>query len=201
MKLRSAPIMQLSKNVDLYSRQASAVVNITYPGIIHGNSVTGLYTFANAVDTRVLSFSQIAAAAEFTQFASSFSNYRVKSCSVIINPLFNNIGTSTGNLSLPLLVFGCDPQDPNIGTNPTNNTFILRDQNHLFNSSANLVKSVTFNFPGTGTGTNIWKDTDSPPDRGVFYIGNNSTINWFTAGNVPVFEYYINLLIEFRGTK
>lgn len=200
-KLRNAPMLQLSKNMNLYNKQASAFVNITYPGLIYGYSVSGLYTFTNNADVRYLSFSTITAAAEFTNFATSFANYRIKSCSVIINPLATNVSTSTGTLDRPLLVFGADPQDTNVSTNPTNSSFICRDQNHLFNANANVVKSVTFSFPGIGTGTNIWKDTDQQPDRGVFYIGNNSTTNWFGGGNVVIFEYYINLLIEFRATK
>lgn len=200
-KLRSAPSLQLSKQINLYNSQASAVVNITYPGLIYGYQTSGLYTFVNNSDVRYLAFSTITAAAEFTNFATSFSNYRIRSCSVIINPLANNISTSTGALNYPLLVFGADPQDTNISTNPTNSSFICRDQNHYFSSLSNVVKSVTFTFPGTGTGTNIWKDTDNQPDRGLFYIGNNSTVNWFGGGNVPVFEYVLNLLIEFRGTK
>lgn len=199
--LRNAPSMQLSKQINLYNQQATAFVNITYPGLIYGYSVSGLYTFTNNADVRYLAYGTITAATEFTNFAASFANYRIKSCSVIVNPLSNNVRTSTGVLDLPLLVFGSDPQDLNISTNPTNAGFILRDQNHLFSTTSNLVKSVTFTFPGVGTATNIWKDTDTQPDRGLFYIGNNATINWFGGGNVPVFEYYINLLIEFKGTK
>lgn len=202
-KLRNAPMLQLTKSINLYSKQASAIVNITYPGIIYGYTTSGLYTFTNNSDVRYLAFGTITAAAEFTNFASSFASYRIRSCSVIINPLANNVTTTLGSSAsqLPLLVFGADPQDLNINTNPTNSAFIVRDQNHLFSSTSNQVKSVTFTFPGVGTGTNIWKDTDTQPDRGVFYIGNNDTINWFGAGNIPVFEYYLNLLIEFRATK
>ncbi len=200
--LRSAPVMQLSKQLNLYGpKSATAMVNITYPGLIYGYSVSGLYTFTNNADVRYLAFSTITAAAEFTNFATSFANYRIRSCSVIINPLYRNVGTSTGTLQLPLLVLGCDPQESNLSTNPTNSAFILRDQNHLFSSQNNVVKSVTFTFPGVGTGTNIWRDTDTQPDRGVFYVGCNATNNWFSGGNVPVFEYYMNLLIEFKGTK
>lgn len=200
-KLRNAPMLQLTKNINLYSKQASAVVNITYPGLIYGYQTSGLYTFTNNADVRYLSFGTITAAAEFTNFATSFASYRIRGCSVIINPLAISVSTSTGSLNRPILVFGADPQDTNISTNPTNSAFIVRDQNHLFSPNSNVVKSVTFTFPGVGTGTNIWKDTDNQPDRGVFYIGCNDTTNWFGGGNVPVFEYYINLLIEFRATK
>lgn len=197
----SAPMLQLSKQINLFSKQTSAMVNITLPGVIYGYSTSGLYTFTNNADVRYLAFSAVTGVTEFTNFAATYANYRIRSCSVIINPLYNNVGTSTGALQLPLLVMGCEPEDSNIGTNPVNADFIVRDRNHLFSSLSNVVKSVTFTFPSTGINTNMWYDTDNQPSRGLFYIGNNSTTNWFGGGNVLVFEYYINILVEFRNIK
>lgn len=199
-KLRNAPIMQLSKQLNLYDKQTSAIVNITYPGYIYAYSTSGKYTFTNNSDVRYLAFASVQSAVEFTNFATVYNNYKIRSASVIINPLSVNTSLSSGKYPLPLLLFGADPQDPNTSSNPTNSTFIIRDNNHIFSPSSNVVKSVTFTFPGTGVGTNIWKDTDSLSDRGLFYIGNNDALNFF-SDNFPVFEYYINLLIEFRGAK
>lgn len=195
--MRTAPSMQLSRNINLYSNRASAAVNISFPGIIYGYTTSGLYTFTNNADVRYLSFNAICSATEFTNFASAYMNYKIQSCSVIINPLSVNTGTTL----YPLLSLSCEPEDSSISTNPTNSDMILRDQNHLFNAQANTIKSVTFTFPSVGVNTNIWQDTTNLPSKGIFTIGNNSTTNWFGGGNVAVFEYMISLLVVFNGAK
>lgn len=196
-QMRALPFQQLKRHVNLFNKSTSLMVNISYPGIIYGYSVSGLYTFTNNSDVRYLAFGTICSAVEFTDFAGSFMNYRIRSCSAIINPLSVN----TGTLQLPMLVLSANPENTNVSTNPTNSALIVQDKTHLFNPQSNIIKSVNFTFPSTGLNTNIWYDTTNTSPSGLFSIGNNSTINWFGGGNVAVFEYMIALQIEFANPK
>lgn len=193
---RSAAVMQLTKNINLLDKRTSAVVNITFPCTIWTYTVSGLYSFTNNSDTRLVSFNQIASASEFTTFASAYTMYKISSCSVIINPTIINTSTT----AYPMLHVSCEPEDSSL-SNPNNSNFITRDQNHLFSPYSTAVKSVTFTFPSVGLLTNIWTDTSTLPSKGAIYIGSNNATGFAFGSNQLIFDCLINLQIHFAAAQ
>jgi hypothetical protein len=194
---QTAPRLQLTSLVNLYAKTTSAMVNISYQTYVLSFATSTLYSFSDTSDQRGLPFSTICGSSEFTAFAGAYLNYRIKSCSVIINPTYSS---NTFNDPLPMLSLSCEPQD-GTSTNPTNAAFILRDQNHLFSHQSIAPKSVTFTFPTVGVNTNIWQDTDTLPTKGSIYIGNNPANQFSSTGGIPHFDALISLLVEFNSAK
>lgn len=193
-RAKDAPQMQLAPRLNLL-RTNNSFVNISYPVFMYAYTTTDLYSFSTGADQRTFTFAQITGATEFTNFAGVYSQYRIKSVSIIVQPL----KLSTVTNSYPMLVIGCDPEIAS-PANPTNSSFILRDTNHFFSANALMPKSVTYNLAQIGTTTHIWKSTSDSPG-GTLLFGNNTGTGIFGGGNQLVWEMYISLLVEFSNAK
>jgi len=190
----SAPRLQLSNQINLFNRRASAFINVTTTALVYGYFTTAQFSFNSGSDVRFIAFSTITASTEFGNFSAVYADYRIKECSVIVSPL---LGSSAYTGAVPMLLVGCNPLS-NTG-NPTNSEFILRDNTHMFSHSAILPKSVKFTFSGVGTSSNIWQPVSATP-TGELYIGG-VTFGGLYSTTGAQFEMYINLLIEFNNIK
>lgn len=194
---KQAPQLQLSQQISLLNSRSSAYANISYPFLIYGYNGSDLYSTTNVGDIRFIAFSAVLGSNEFTNFGTVYSNYRVKSLSLIVNPMVSR----TAVANCPLLQVNCDPE-ANISANPTNSAVILRDTNHLFSAQAVVPKSVTFTFPGVGTSTNIWKSVADLPLGGITFGNNIAPVgSAFFAATTLVFEVCMTLLVEFNNAK
>jgi hypothetical protein len=187
-KAKNAPRLQLSKQINLFTKSDSAYVNISYPVFIYGYSVSGLYSFSGISDSRSIGFTSITGSTEFSNFSNVYKNFRIRSCSIIVAP------TSQGSVA-PILYCGLDPESTT--GNPTNSDFIMRDKVHMFTNVANTCKSCTFKVPGVGTTTNIWLPVSATP-AGQFVIGNNTYTGIFSSTSV-IFDCQLSFLVEFNN--
>lgn len=188
---KTAPQMQLSKNINLLSKSTSAWVNISLPLFVYAYDPSDLYSFSGSSDVRSYAFSTITAATEFTNFATVYNDYRLHSVSFNVTPMSNS------SVALPSLVCGIDPEASS--GNPTNATFILSDHTRLISPVANGHRSVNFRFPGVGMSSNIWLPVTTAPS-GSFYIGNNTATGLFSS-TILAYDAMLSLLIEFNNIK
>jgi len=185
---RNAPSLQLSRRTNIFSSNTSAYVNISYPVFVYGYQPSALYSFSGSADIRSISFSTIISGTEFTNLASVYRNYRIKSLSVIVTPM--ELTTY-----MPILYCGVNPEGT--GGNPTNSNFILSDKAHIFSPVSNGCRSVTFSIPGVGISTNIWSPVTST-HNGEFIIGNN-TVNGLFTSTAFAWDCQLSLLCEFNN--
>ncbi len=189
---KTAPMLQMSKNINLFSKQTSAWVNITVPLVVYSFNTSDLYSFSGISDVRAYAFNTITAATEFTNFASVYTNYRLHSVSVLASPMLKEPTDFK-----PMLVVGIDPEASS--GNPTNTDFILKDHNRLICPRATNITSCNFRFPGVGSSTNLWLPVGTAPS-GSFYIGNNGYTGLFSTTE-PTFDVVLSIQVEFNNIK
>jgi len=181
------PSTLLSNSVNLY--QVRSRINISLAASIYTYTSTGLYTFANASDDRATTFAQMIAGVEFSTYSMVYKNYRIVGASIVLTPV---IGIPTTAGSIGFLYF-CVDVNATAG-NPTNSSFILKDNNHVFSPVSIAPKIVKYNLKSVGKDTDVWLDVSTVPD-GQFVIGNNPSPGITT--NYLVFDAQLQLQIEF----
>jgi hypothetical protein len=193
-----APMLQLSNRMNIFNRLSGTTVNIILPATIYSDMTTGNVSFSAAnVDTRFLSFGQIAASSfPFGNYSSVYSEYRIKSASVIVCPVNNN--TQQLAITHSMLYLTCDPEIVS-AVNPINSTILGTQSAHLFSIKQIMPKSVSFTFPGVGLNTHLWLPVNSLP-TGSFYIGSNTNSNVF--GSIAIlYDVSISFQVDFREVK
>jgi len=187
-KGNTAPQLQLNRQINLFSKKTSALINISVPVFIYAYQPSLLYSFSGSSDSRSYPFNVISATVEFTNFSMVYANYKINSFSVIVTPM-------ELNTPAPILYVGLHPEGAS--GNPTNSTFITSDKLKMFSPVQTSMQSVTFRTPGVGLTTNIWKSVATAPD-GEFIIGNNTAAGVF-ASTFLIFDCQLSFLVEFNN--
>jgi hypothetical protein len=175
-------------------------IPINYSAVIYVGPVASTYnyTFTAGSDVRYLALSTIEGSTQFTNYASIFSQYKVVSVKVILSPL--KIVTETTALfqSCGSLFCSVDPNETSV-VNPTNSVLTTSNDAHMFSPNALEPRSCVFNFPGVGTNSNVYTNTDLLTGGGI-YIGAITSATSTLAGTA-IFDALFEVVVTFREIK